>query len=136
MVGDLVSVGIPRLDKAKTDNKRLYCRIIAKPQPERHQLICQFEILKGLYPTKSLQQASEMLDLDEDIPMAPEPKLLYNNNLGKCCSKGFNISVSCTCKDKCTGKCRCINNLECSIYCHTKHSDHNCGNLSPLLKLL
>ena len=30
-IGDLVSVGIPREDRAKTDNKRLYYRIIAKP---------------------------------------------------------------------------------------------------------
>ena len=33
-VGDLVNVGIPGEDRAKTDNKRLYCCIITKSQPE------------------------------------------------------------------------------------------------------
>ena len=50
-VGDLVSVGIPREDRAKTDNKRLYYRTIAKP---RHQLLCKYDIWHGLYPSKAL----------------------------------------------------------------------------------
>ena len=29
-VGDIISVGIPREDRAKTNNKRLYCRIIVE----------------------------------------------------------------------------------------------------------
>jgi len=55
MVGDIVSVGIPREDRAKTDNKRLYCKIIAKPQPERHHLHFKFGVLAILYLTKDLQ---------------------------------------------------------------------------------
>ena len=45
------------------------------------------------------------------------------------------ISVSCTYKLKCTGRCCVKNNLKCSIYCHTNHTlpeDHDCGNLPTL----
>ena len=63
VVGDIISVGIPREDRTKTDdNKRLYCRIIAKPHPDRHQLLSKYGILIGLYPTKALQRASPMLE--------------------------------------------------------------------------
>lgn len=33
-VGDFISVGVPREDRAKTDSKRPYCRVIVKAQPE------------------------------------------------------------------------------------------------------
>jgi len=38
-VGDIVSIGIPKEDRAKTDNKQLYAKLIAKPQSEHHQLL-------------------------------------------------------------------------------------------------
>ena len=70
-VGDIISICIPREDKAKIDNKRLYCRIIARPHPDRHQLLSKYGILIGLYPTKALQRASPMLEFpllnSEDI---------------------------------------------------------------------
>lgn len=44
-VGGIVSVGIPREHRANTDNKRLNARIIAKPQPKRHQLLTQYRQL-------------------------------------------------------------------------------------------
>ena len=61
-VGDIISVGIPQEDRAKTDNKRHCCRIIMKPHPDRHQLLSQYGILIVLYPTKVLQQASQILE--------------------------------------------------------------------------
>ena len=138
-VRDIISVGIPREDRAKTDNKRLYCRIIAKPHPDRHQLLSQYGILIGLYPTKALQRASPMLEHEfpplnmEDIE---HQKTITLANAARQASTSVRISVSCTCKLRCTGRCRCIkNNLKCSIYCHTNHTlpeDHDCGNLSTL----
>ena len=53
-LGDIISVGIPRENRAKTDDRRLYCRIIAKQHPDRHQLLSKYGILIGLYPTKAL----------------------------------------------------------------------------------
>ena len=50
-IGDIISVGISREDRAKTDNRRLYCRIIARPHPHRHKLLSKYGILIGLYPT-------------------------------------------------------------------------------------
>ena len=66
-IGVLVSVGIAREDRAKTYNKRRYCRIIAKLQPEHHQLHCKYGILRHLYPTKDLQRAASTLELDKPV---------------------------------------------------------------------
>lgn len=41
------------------------------------------------------------------------------------------VSISCNCKNKCQGRCRCLKNqVKCSVYCHA--DDHDCGNLSTL----
>lgn len=144
-IGDLISVGIPREDRAKTDNKRLYCRIFDKPQPERHRLVSKYGILKGLYPTKALKRAPTMLELEEELPLL-DPKEVDKHPTqhptitlayaARKASASLRISVSCTCKLKCTARCRCVKNkLKYSIYCHTKHmlpEDHDCGNLSTL----
>ena len=47
-------------------------------------------------------------------------------------STSQHIGVSCNCRIKCIGRCRCIRNkVKCSIHCHTT-PDHECGNLAPL----
>ena len=79
-VGDIISVGIPHKDRAKTDNKRLYCRIIAKPHPDRHQLLSKYGILIGF----SLQRASPMLEHERR-----EKITLANAEMA-----GFNISTN------------------------------------------
>ena len=57
-------------------------------------------------------------------------------NVARQASTSVRISISWTCKLRCTGRCCCVkNNLKCSIYCHTNHTlpeDHDCGNLSTL----
>jgi len=136
-VGDMVSVGIPREDRAKTDNKRLYAKVIAKPQPERHQLLTKYGVLVNLYPTKDLQPATDLMSLEIDIPDTPQARetTLTLANAAHQASTTTRVSVSCTCKKSCSNRrCRCFkNDFKCSIYCHTKVSnDHDCGNLSVL----
>ena len=110
-VEDIISVGIPREDRAKTDNKRLYCRIIAKPHPDRHQLLSQYGILIGLYPTKALQRASPMLE--HEFPIFSAENIEHQTtitlaNAARQASTSVRVSVSCTCKLRCTGRCRCV----------------------------
>jgi len=62
----LVSIGIPRDHRAKTDNKRLYEKVIAKPQPEYPQPLTKYGILVNLYPAKDLQPATDLVGLDGD----------------------------------------------------------------------
>jgi hypothetical protein len=46
-------------------------------------------------------------------------------------STSTRIGVSCNCKNRCQGRCRCLKNkLKCSIHCHS--DDYDCGNLSEL----
>ena len=100
VVGDIISVGIPREDRTKTDdNKRLYCRIIAKPHPDRHQLLSKYGILIYLYPTKALQRASPMVEHEfpllnaEDIERQEKITLA---NAARQASASVRISVSST----------------------------------------
>jgi len=48
--------------------------VIAKSQPERHQLLTKYGVLVNLYPTKDLQPATDLMGLEDDIPDTPEAR--------------------------------------------------------------
>jgi len=68
-VGDMVSVGIPREDRAKTDNKlaicKSYCKTTARAPPTINQ-VWYHGILVNVYPTKDLQPATDLMGLEDD----------------------------------------------------------------------
>lgn len=62
-VGDLVSLAIPRQNRKSTDNTRIFCRVVHKPHPDRHQLQCSYGILDWHYPTKELERVPKTLEI-------------------------------------------------------------------------
>ncbi len=49
--GEIVTLRIPKEDRASTDNHRLICMVKDIPHDERHLLQTQFGVLDRLYPT-------------------------------------------------------------------------------------
>ena len=128
-IGDIVTIKIPREDRAKTDHKRLYCKIIQKPHPERHQLLCQYGVLNLLYPTKDLQPASNLLGLN--FPTLPTSSITLAHAARQASITTRVIHISCTCQGPCsTRRCRCFKeNTKCTSHCHKKRSTQ-CQNIS------
>lgn len=96
-IGDIVSVGIPQEDRAKTDNKRLYAKIIGKLQPERHQLLTKYGVLGTLYAIKDLQPASSLMGLETEIPDAERETTITLAYAACQSSTTTRVPVSCTC---------------------------------------
>jgi len=135
---DLVTLKIPREDRAATDNLRIFCRVIAELRPNRYQLLTKHGILQNCYPTKELLRIPEQARESVDAQIPPlahattgiaKPISLHAASAKE--SHSTRIGISCNCKDKCTGRCRCKKNqVQCSVHCHS--DEHNCGNLAPL----
>ena len=78
--------------------------------------------------TKDVELISQNIDIGFNYE---ESKLLPKITLHKAArdnSTALFMSIRCSCKDKCTGNCKCIkNNVECSVYCHN-NADFVCDN--------
>lgn len=53
---DLVTVKIPREDRAATDNRCLSCLVLANPYADRYQLQSCYGVLKSHFPTRELMR--------------------------------------------------------------------------------
>ena len=78
---------------------------------KRHQLLCKYGVLAGLYPTKTVERASPVLELDEDLQeiIASEATITLASAARQALT--LRISVSCTVFDGVTGHDRKERNI-------------------------
>jgi hypothetical protein len=69
-VGDMVALAIPSALCNTFSPKRIYCKVIRKPQPNTHELRCRHGIIDFKYPTRDLERlpSSITFDIPEDGP--------------------------------------------------------------------
>ncbi|KAF8541709.1 hypothetical protein BDD12DRAFT_803477 [Trichophaea hybrida] len=149
---DLVSLKIPREDRAATDNLRVFCHVVKQSRPNRYQLLTSHGLLTNHYTVNTLLciPPAAQEGLDEIIPPLsagsdgiggagssnPAVHALFQKKItlhavAALESHSESVGISCNCKGICTGRCRCKKNQrECSVHCHA--DEHDCGNLCPL----
>ena len=131
---DIVTLRIPKEDRAATDNHRVVVMIQSIPHKGRHQIQTRFGILDRLYPTGELN-AVPLVDQKHykaDLLAAPFKSISLHAVVGKIATSN-KVAVSCNCKKSCTTQSRCKcqkNNVKCSQYCHNACQD--CGNIGPI----
>lgn len=129
--GDVVSLRIPRIDRAATDLHRLPC-VVRERLGKKHflyRLQCEHGILNTCYPGGDLEahtgnvnltsNSTEKLSLREAAKKANPCNTYYGN--------------SCTCKGDCsTLKCSCLKAQQpCSTRCHSGRSCKNNRDCVP-----
>ncbi|KAF8416602.1 hypothetical protein EV426DRAFT_721720 [Tirmania nivea] len=135
-IGDLVSLCIPNIDRASTDHRRIFCRVIYKPHPDRHQLYCEYGLLDRYYPTRELERLPSSIRPHylESFPSTwqmQKPKSLHEvAHLGSTGSV-----VRCKCKGQCADRrCQCKKEGHlCTAHCHTCLRHHSCSNSAQVL---
>ncbi|KAF5137881.1 hypothetical protein E5D57_001660 [Metarhizium anisopliae] len=129
-IGDIVSIKVPREDRASTDNRRLFGRILEEPYAHRYRILTTSGVIKRLIPTKGLSAVNESLWSDITIPRTTKEVTLIE--AARDASTSARIGVSCQCKGECkTKRCMCYKeDKTCTVHCH--RDDHNCGNQSEL----
>ncbi|RPB23389.1 hypothetical protein L211DRAFT_287840 [Terfezia boudieri ATCC MYA-4762] len=70
-------------------------KLLAKPQPERHQLLTKYGVLFNIYPTTDFQPATKPRGLNDEIAETPLTRQI-NNHLSQA-ARQASSSVSCTC---------------------------------------
>ncbi|KAF8533568.1 hypothetical protein BDD12DRAFT_810070 [Trichophaea hybrida] len=150
--GDLVSLKIPREDRAATNNLRVFCRVVKQSRPNRYQLLTSHGLLTNHYTVNTLLRIPPAAQegLDKIIPPLPAgsdgiggagssnpavhvlfQKKITLHAVAALESHSESVGISCNCKGICTGRCWCKKNQrECSVHCHA--DEHDCGNLCPL----
>ncbi|KAG0138280.1 hypothetical protein HOY82DRAFT_596549 [Tuber indicum] len=132
LVGDIVSLKIPREDRSALDPPTIICRIMAESYPNRYKLQTAFGLLKNHYPDNSLHRVPEAAGINISIRTSLMSTEITLHAAAAKISTSDRIGVSCTCKGpKCSGRCLCIRNkVQCSVHCHSLEFES--GNLSPL----
>jgi len=132
LAGDIVSLKIPREDRAATDPPRIFCRVMTESYPNRYKLQTAYGLLKNHYPVNALLRVPEAAGINISIPTTLISTEITLHAAAGMVSTSDRIGISCNCKGpRCSGRCRCIRNkVQCSVHCHSHEFD--CGNLSPL----
>lgn len=117
---DIVTLRIPKEDRAATDNHRVVVMLKSILHEGRHQIQTRFGILDRLYPTGELN-AVPLVDQKHykaDLLAAPSKNISLHAVAGKIATSN-RVAVSCNCKKSCTTQsgCRCQrNNVKCSQF--------------------
>lgn len=135
-VNEIVTLAIPRDDRAATDSTRIVCKVLAVPHFNRHQLQSRYGVLDKFYPTRVLNQVPEesWSDLNTEIFAEASKEEITLHHAAQLDARSKHVAVSCSCTKQCkTKKCLCKkNNLICTQYCHSEERD--CGNMGTILE--
>lgn len=130
--GDLVSLAVPRLDRASTNPSRLLGKVIAVKHRKSYQLQSPYGILDRWFPTNQLLRVPESEHIYVESKIGNVTTKITLHGAAGMQSTSNRVSISCNCKKQCQGRCQCLKNqVKCSIYCHS--DEHDCGNLSSLI---
>lgn len=75
--GTLVTLRIPKKNRAAGQNKRLLCRVLGQSTPGRYQLQSEHGILTNTYPTGELDQTASTLEFSLKV-VDPTKKITLN----------------------------------------------------------
>ncbi len=119
-VDDKVSVAVPALDRASTDDKRIFGRII-RVVGDTYGIQTKYGILDRLHPTSELMSLPDTIDLGIPDP-APSKKISLRYVSAQESTTAV-TPVHCRCKDRktwcSTRRCACIKaGVKCSVACH------------------
>ena len=136
---DQVSVAVPALDRASTDDKRIFGRVIGlNPEYNSYQILTKYGILDRNYPTSELNPLPSEINIGISDP-APQGTV----TLHYCASQESTtekVPVHCNCRDQktwcSTRRCACVKaEAKCSIACHGGTNQDNtpdCPNISAM----
>lgn len=135
-IDDKVSVAVLALDRASTDDKRIFGRII-RIVGDMYGIQTRYGILDRLHPTSELMPLPDIIDLGIPDP-APTKKISLRYVSAQESTTAV-TPVHCRCKDQktwcATRRCACIKGgVKCSVACHGgksgKDNDINCPNIA------
>ena len=138
-VGDQVSVAVPALDRASTDDKRLFGRVISvKEDFDSYQILTKYGILDRNYPISELNPLPSHIDIE--IPTPPPTATVTLHYCAAQESTTEKVPVHCNCRDQktwcSTRRCACVKaEAKCSIACHGGTNQDNtpdCPNISSM----
>lgn len=93
---DQVSVAVPALDRASTDDKRIFGRVIEiNPKYNSYQILIKYEVLDRNYPTSELNSLPSQFDLG--IPNPPSTAAVTLHYCAAQESISEKVSVHCNC---------------------------------------
>lgn len=140
-VGDTVSVAVPALDRASTDDKRIFGRVIkVYEDKDVYKIVTKYGILDRNYPVSELNPLPGTIDLA--IPQLQPTNVVTLHHCAAQESTTDKVPVYCGCKELkawcSTRRCACFKaGAKCSIDCHGgKNQDEipDCPNISTMDK--
>ncbi len=129
-IDQVVTLRIPREDRATTDNHWVLCIIKEIPHEGRYRIPTKFGILDRLYPTSELNVVPSV-DPDTyrlDFQNASTQTISFHA-VAKRVDTSNKVATTCLCKKLCNprSRCKCCKHkVQCSQYCHSARRD--CGN--------
>lgn len=93
-IGDKVSVAVPALDRASTDDKRVFGQVI-KSFGDAYSIQTKHRVLERNYPTSELMPLLDTIELG--IPEPPPSKKITLHTVA---AKTEKVPVHCKCKDE------------------------------------
>lgn len=138
-IGDQVSVAVPALDRASTDDKRIFGRVIAvREEYDSYQILTKYGVLDRQYPISELNPLPEHIDIG--IPTPPPTMVVTLHHCAAQESTSEKVPVQCNCRDQktwcSTRRCACFKaGTKCSIACHGGTNQDNtpdCPNISSM----
>ena len=119
-IRDKVRIAVPALDRASTDDKRIFGRVI-KSFDNAYSIQTKYGVLDRNYPTSELMALLDTIELG--IPEPPPSKKITLHSVAVKESTTEKVLVHCKCKDKrtwcMTRRCACVKaGVKCSVACH------------------
>eukprot|EP00731_Ephydatia_muelleri_P000988 Em0001g988a len=129
VIGESVSVRIPRIDRASSDLSRLPCVVvdIVGGDQSLYRLRCQHGVLNVCYTAGELEKFNGSVVCTEEN-WQNQRFISLREAARKQAPWNHFVSNACKCKTGCLNrKCQCVRkNISCSTYCHKSASCSNC----------
>ncbi len=114
-------MAVPALDRASTDDKRVFGQVIRIHSGSSYEIQTKYGILDPNFPTSELMPFPSTIDLGIPTP-APDRKITLHAVAAR---EGATdkVTVFCKCKDKrswcSTRRCACVKaDVKCGVACH------------------
>ncbi|KAL5503594.1 hypothetical protein EMCRGX_G010567 [Ephydatia muelleri] len=131
VIGESVSVRIPRIDRASSDLSRLPCVVEIVGDQSLYRLRCQHGVLNVCYTAGELEKFNGSVVCTEEN-WQNQRFISLREAARKQAPWNHFVSNACKCKTGCLNrKCQCVRkNISCSTYCHKSASCSNCPSVT------